>query len=98
MDRIGGHARAPAKPHESGVYDNGGVGYMSCARGFCVSYYDGGIQHAMHDVLRVRICCAITPISLLSAAVLWPGAASLNSLGDLAFGRLCDPMRGLYGD
>jgi hypothetical protein len=31
LDRIGGHARAHAKPHESGVYDSSGVGYQSCA-------------------------------------------------------------------
>jgi hypothetical protein len=29
--RIGGHARAPAKSCESGVYDSGGVSYLSCA-------------------------------------------------------------------
>jgi hypothetical protein len=33
LDRIGGHARAPAKPRESEVYDSGRVGYLSCAQG-----------------------------------------------------------------
>jgi hypothetical protein len=33
LDHIGCHARPPAKPHESGVYDSGGVGYLSCIRG-----------------------------------------------------------------
>jgi hypothetical protein len=28
---IRGYARAPAKSHESGVYDRGGVSYLSCA-------------------------------------------------------------------
>jgi hypothetical protein len=30
LDSVEGHARAPAKPHQAGVYDSGGVGYLSC--------------------------------------------------------------------
>jgi hypothetical protein len=37
--RVRGYARAPAKPHESGIYDYGGVSYLSCARGFYVSCF-----------------------------------------------------------
>jgi hypothetical protein len=29
--RIGGHARAPTKPYEFGVYDSRVVSYLSCA-------------------------------------------------------------------
>jgi hypothetical protein len=90
LDRVGGHARAPAKPHESGVYDNGGVGYMLCARGSCICCSGGGIRHGMHGVLRVKIRCAIKSISSLSAIVQWPGAASLDPLGNPAYGGLGD--------
>jgi hypothetical protein len=51
----------------------------------------------MRDVVRVRIRCAIAPISSLSV-VLWPRGASLDSLGDLVYGGLRDLVRGLYGD
>jgi hypothetical protein len=43
-------------------------------------------------VLRARIWCAITLISPLLVAVLWLGAASLDSFRDLAYGGLRDPM------
>jgi hypothetical protein len=52
----------------------------------------------MRSILRARIQCAITPISLLSTVVLRPGAESLDPLGDLASDSLHDPVRGLYGD
>jgi hypothetical protein len=70
LDRVGGHTRAPVKPRELGVYDSSGVGYLLCARGFCISCSDGGIRRGVCGVLRVRIWCAITPISLLFVAVL----------------------------
>jgi hypothetical protein len=92
LDHIVGHERAPAKPHESGVYDSGGVGYLSCAQGSCASCIDGGIRRGMCSVLRVRIRCAITPISLLFATILCPRAASLDPLRDLAHGCRHDPM------
>jgi hypothetical protein len=98
LDRIGGHARAHAKPRESGVYDSSGVGYMSCVQGSCIPCSAGGIRHGVRGVLRARIQCAITLISLLSVAVLWLGAASLDPLGDLAYGGFCDPVRDLYVD
>jgi hypothetical protein len=31
LAHVGGHARTPAKPGKSGVYDRGGVSYLSCA-------------------------------------------------------------------
>jgi hypothetical protein len=31
LARIGSHARAPTKPSKLGVYDSGGVSYLSCA-------------------------------------------------------------------
>jgi hypothetical protein len=68
--RVGGHAGAPTKPRESGVYDSDGVGYLSYARGSCISRSGGGICHGMRDVLQDRIRCAITPISPLSATLL----------------------------
>jgi hypothetical protein len=42
----------------------------------------------------VMVCmwCAITPISLLPAIVLRLGVASCDSLGDIAYGDLRDPM------
>jgi hypothetical protein len=50
----------------------------------------GGICHDVHGILRARIQCAITPIYLPSAIVLWPGVASLDTLRDLAYGGLHD--------
>jgi hypothetical protein len=82
---IGGHLRTPTKPHESGVYDSGKVGYLSCARGSYVPFSGGGICHGVHDILRARIWCAITLIPLLTTAVLWPGVASLDPLPTFAF-------------
>jgi hypothetical protein len=52
----------------------------------------------VHGVLRVGVWHVIKPVSLLFATVLWPGAASLEPIGDLAHGILCDPMQGLYRD
>jgi hypothetical protein len=98
LDRIGGHARAPVKPHESGAYDSSGVGYLSCTRGSWISCLDGGIRCGMSSVLQARIRCAITPISLLSIEVLWPVAASLDPLGILhmaAFVTLCEAYMGI---
>jgi hypothetical protein len=51
----------------------------------------------MHDVPQAEIWCAITPVSLLFAAILWIATASLDPLEDLAHDGLCDPVRGLYG-
>jgi hypothetical protein len=51
LDHVGGHAGAPTKPHESGVYDSGGVGYLSCVRGSYVPYSSGGIRHGVCGVL-----------------------------------------------
>jgi hypothetical protein len=92
LDRIGGHIRAPKKPCESGVYDSGGGSYLSCARRSHVPYSSEEIHCGVRDVLRVRIWCAIPPISLLLAAVLRLGAASFDSFGDLAYGGLRDPV------
>jgi hypothetical protein len=81
-----------------GVYDNGEVDYLSCARGSYIPCSSGGIHRGVRGVLRVRIRCAITLISLLSIVVLWPGDASFDPLKDLAYGGLHDPVCGLYGD
>jgi hypothetical protein len=51
LARVEGYERAPAKPHESGVYDRSLVSYLSCARGSCISCSDGGIHRGVHDVL-----------------------------------------------
>jgi hypothetical protein len=51
LDHVGGHARAPAKPHELGVYDSGRVGYLSYARRSYVPCSSGGIHHGMCGVL-----------------------------------------------
>jgi hypothetical protein len=47
---------------------------------------------------RCGVWCAIRPVSPLFALVLWPGAVSLDPLGDLAHVGFCDPIRSLYGD
>jgi hypothetical protein len=92
LDRVGGHTRAPTKPCESGVYDSGGVGYLSYVRESYVPCSSGGIRRGVCGALGVRIWCVIVAISPLSAAVLWPGAALLDPLGDLAYGGFCDPV------
>jgi hypothetical protein len=52
----------------------------------------GVIRHGMCGTLRVRVWCAITPISPLSVVVLRLGTASLDPLKDLAHGSLCNPV------
>jgi hypothetical protein len=52
----------------------------------------GRIRHGVCGILRVRIWCTTTLISLLSTIVLQLVAASLDSLGDLAYGDLRDPV------
>jgi hypothetical protein len=66
LDHIGCHARPPAKPHESGVYDSGGVGYLSCIRGSrvpssgegggyvttCTEFYEQRFGAPSHQFLR----------------------------------------------
>jgi hypothetical protein len=42
--------------------------------------------------------CAFTSIPPLAVVVLWLGATSLDSFGDLAYCDLRGPMRGLHGD
>jgi hypothetical protein len=78
LDRVGGHARAPAKPGESGVYDGDGGCDLPCARGSRIPRSGGGERRGMHDILRVGLWCAITLISPLSAAILQLGTASLD--------------------
>jgi hypothetical protein len=97
LDHIEGHARAPTKPCELGVYDSYKVGYLSCAQRSCIPYTDGGIRCGMHAILQARIRYALTLISPLAAIVLWSGAASLDPLEDLAYDGLRDPVQGLYG-
>jgi hypothetical protein len=64
----------------------------------CVPCSIGERHRGVHGVLRARIWGAITLICPLSAAVLWPGAASLDPHGDLTYGSLHNPVRGLHGD
>jgi hypothetical protein len=54
LAHVGGHARAHAKSRKLGVYDNGGVSYLSCAQRSCISSPDGGIRHGVCGVLRAR--------------------------------------------
>jgi hypothetical protein len=70
LARVGGHVRAPTKSHKVGLYNSGGVSYLWCARGPCVSSADRGIRRCMHGILRAVIWCAIASISPLPAAVL----------------------------
>jgi hypothetical protein len=92
LDHVRGHARAPAKPYESGVYDCGRACDLPPAQGSHISHSGGGIHHGVRGVLQVGVWCAIAPISPLFAVVLWPRAASLDPLGDLAHGGLCYPV------
>jgi hypothetical protein len=98
LDRVGGHARGPAKPCESRVHDDDGACDLPRARGSYIPCSGGGIRHSLRDILRLGVWCAITPISSLSVVVLWPGITSPDPLRYLAHGDLCDPVRGLYGD
>jgi hypothetical protein len=92
LDRVEGHTRGLAKPHESGVYDGGRVHDLPHARGTRIPCSGRGTHHGMHDVLRARIWCSSTPISPLFAVVLCLGTASLDCLGDLTHGSLGDPV------
>jgi hypothetical protein len=58
LDCIGGHARDPAKPCESGVYDSSRVGYLSCVRGSCVPCSNGGDTswHVRHSTSKDSMC------------------------------------------
>jgi hypothetical protein len=67
--------RAPATPHEPGVYDSGRVGYLSCAQGSYIPCSGQGIHRGVHNVLRARIRCVITLFPPLTGAVLRPKAA-----------------------
>jgi hypothetical protein len=70
LDRVRDHARAPTKPHESGVYDNGGARDLPCARGSSIPYFDGGgdmswhVQRSMsgdsvcHHTNFFALCCS----------------------------------------
>jgi hypothetical protein len=49
----GGYARAPTKPHELGVYDHGGVSYLSCAQESYISCSDGGWGGVRRGVLHI---------------------------------------------
>jgi hypothetical protein len=88
---VGGHARAPAKPHESRVYDGGGARDLLRASGSRIPCSDWGIRRGMRDVLQAEIWCAITTISPLFIAVLQLGTSSLDPF-DLTHGNLCDPI------
>jgi hypothetical protein len=92
LAHVRGHARGPAKPCESVVYDSGGVSYLSCAQRSCISCYSEGISRGVCGVLRVGIRCAIASISPFPAVVLWIKAISVDSFGDPVDGGLHDPF------
>jgi hypothetical protein len=92
LDHIGGHARAPTKPCESGVYDGGRARDLPRAQGSRIPCVSGGICRGLRGVLRAWVQCAIAPISLLSATVLWFGTPPLDPLWNLVYSSLCDPM------
>jgi hypothetical protein len=92
LAHVGDHVRAPAKSCKSRVYDSGRVSYLSCAERSHVPCSGGGIYCGLHGILRVRIWCAVPPISPLLAAVLRLGAASFGSFRDLAYDDLLDPV------
>jgi hypothetical protein len=98
LDPVQGLVRAPTKPCELGVHDGIGAHDLPHARGPHIPCASAGIHGGMHDILRERVWCAITPISSLSAIVLWPGTTPPDPLGDLTHRGLCDPVRGLHGD
>jgi hypothetical protein len=52
----------------------------------------------VRDILQARIWCAIASISLLLVAVLWLGAASLDTFEDPGYDSFRDPVRGLHWD
>jgi hypothetical protein len=82
----------------SGVYDHDRVSYLSCVRGFSVSYSGGEIHHGVLGILREGIWSAITLISPLPTMVLQLGTTSLDSFRDLVCGGPRDPVRGLHWD
>jgi hypothetical protein len=92
LAHVRGYARAPAKPHELGVYDGGRAHDFLCALGSRIPCSDEGIRRSMRGILRVEIWCAITPISPLFDAILRLETSSLDPLRDLTHGGLCDPV------
>jgi hypothetical protein len=64
LDHVGGHARAPAKPRESRVYDGSGAhelprsrgSHIPCADGgyvmACTVFYEGGFGEPSHQFLH----------------------------------------------
>jgi hypothetical protein len=70
LDPVRGHARAPTKPCELGVHDGGGARDLPHARGPRIPCASRGICGSLCDVLRARVRCAITLISLLSTTIL----------------------------
>jgi hypothetical protein len=90
LARVGGHARAPAKPRK--------LGYMTAIElATCGVPVDptspasvGGIRHVVRAVLRGRIWCAFTLIPPLAAVVIRLEATSLTPFGDPAYSSLCD--------
>jgi hypothetical protein len=75
---IGGHTRAPTKPRTLGVYDRDRVGYLSCARRSCISYFHGRICCGVRNILRVRFWWDIASVSSLATVVLRDPAQGLH--------------------
>jgi hypothetical protein len=70
LDPVRGHARAPTKPCEPGVHDGGRARDLPRARGPRILCAGRRIHGSLHGVLRARVRCAITLISLLSTTIL----------------------------
>jgi hypothetical protein len=98
LDPVGGHISAPTGPCEPGVHD----GVRSLQPVACLRtphlLYRGGIRGGLYDILGMRVQCAIPPIPLLFAVVLWYGTASPPSLGGPAYSSICNLVQVLYGD
>jgi hypothetical protein len=81
-------ARAPAKSSYSSAF-------LLCSCRSCFPCPGGGICRGVLGVLQVMIWFTSALIPLLTATVLWLGAASSDSFGDLAYCGLHNLVRGL---
>jgi hypothetical protein len=92
LDRVRGHARAPAKSRMSGVYDSGRVSYLLCdLKILHLLLWRRDTSWRARRSLSKDSVCHHTDFST-PTAVLWLGVASLDSLGDPAYGGLRDPV------
>jgi hypothetical protein len=72
LAHIGGHARAPAKPRESEVYDRDRISYLSCARGSYISCSRGDtLWRAQHSTSGDLVCHHINFSSPYCSPIAW---------------------------